>query len=52
MTPEDDARAIIDDTLEAAGRKVQDYRNLDLSAGLGIAVREFPLKTGFADYMI
>lgn len=46
MTPEEQAREIIDDVLEAAGWKIQDYRNLDLSAGLGVAVREFPLKTG------
>jgi type I restriction enzyme R subunit len=52
MTPEEQAREIIDDVLEAAGWKVQDYRNLDLSAGLGIAVRNFTLKTGFADYML
>jgi len=52
MTPEEEAREIIDDVLEAAGWKVQDYHNLDLSAGLGVAVREFPLKTGEADYML
>jgi len=46
MTPEEEAREIIDDVLETAGWKVQDYRDLDLSASLGVAVREFPLKTG------
>jgi len=25
---------------------------MNISAGLGVAVREFPLKTGFADYML
>jgi type I restriction enzyme R subunit len=52
MTPEEEAREIIDDLLEAAGWRIQDYRDLDLSAGLGVAVREFPLKTGSADYML
>lgn len=25
---------------------------MDISAGLGVAVREFPLKSGFADYLL
>ena len=25
---------------------------MNISAGLGVAVREFPLKTGFADYLL
>ena len=25
---------------------------MNISAGLGVAIREFPLKTGFADYML
>ena len=52
MSPEEQAREIIDNVLETVGWKVQDYRNLDLSAGLGVAVREFPLKTDSADYML
>lgn len=35
-----------------AGRIVQNYADLNLSAGRGIAVPEFPLKTGFADYLL
>ena len=52
MTPEQKARLAIDQQLAAAGWQVQDYRQLDLSAGLGIAVREFPLTSGEADYLL
>jgi len=52
MTPEDKARQEIDAQLAVCGWLVQDYRDLDLSAGPGIAVREFPLSTGEADYML
>lgn len=39
--------------LEATGWLVQDYSNLNLVAGIGVAVREFPLKgAGFADYLL
>jgi type I restriction enzyme, R subunit len=31
---------------------VQDADKIDLGAGLGIAVREFPLTTGYADYLL
>ena len=47
------AREKIDLLLDAAGWLVQDYKDLNLGAGLGVAVREFPLKgAGFADYML
>lgn len=52
MPPEEDARKLIDELLDAAGWKVQDYRKINLGAGPGVAVREFPLKTGSADYML
>ncbi len=52
MTPEEKARQKIDQLLNAAGWKVQDYRELNLSSALGVAVREFPLKSGFADYLL
>jgi type I restriction enzyme, R subunit len=52
MTPEEEAREIIDGLLDAAGWKVQYYRKINLGAGLGVAVREFPLKTGDADYLL
>jgi len=52
MTPEEEARQEIDNLLEAAGWEVQDYRNLNLGAALGIAIREFPLESGRADYLL
>lgn len=53
MTPEQEARQDIDKQLEAAGWTVQDYKQLNLGASLGVAIREFPLKkTGFADYLL
>ena len=53
-TPEQKARREIDRNLDAAGWLVQDRDALDLTAGRGIAVREFPLKPGFgfADYLL
>ena len=38
--------------LELAGWSVQDMKGLDFTASRGVAIREFPLKTGFADYML
>jgi type I restriction enzyme, R subunit len=38
--------------LQAAGWQLQDRGDLDLGAALGVVVREFPLKTGEADYML
>ena len=52
LTPEESARKKIDLLLDAAGWLVQDYKDLNLGAGVGVAVREFPLKAGFADYML
>lgn len=52
MKPEEEARKDIDDLLEAAGWKLQNYKDLNLGAGLGVAVREFPLKIEHADYML
>ena len=52
MTPEQKARQQIDRQLEQAGWIVQDYAQMHITAGLGVAVREFPLTTGFADYML
>src|SRR5438046_7353784 len=53
-TPEQRARREIDADLAAAGWLVQDRHDLDLTAGRGIAVREFPMKSGFgfADYLL
>ena len=53
MKPEEKARQQIDRLLEAAGWKVQDYRELNLSASLGEVVRYFPLKEQLeADYLL
>lgn len=51
-TPEARARTNIDELLTAAGWQVQDRSRINLSAGRGVAVREFALKSGFADYLL
>ncbi len=51
-TPEAQARIQIDRQLEAASWVVQDYQQINLTAGLGVAVREFQLSTGAVDYML
>jgi type I restriction enzyme, R subunit len=53
-TPEHKARREIDAKLLASGWLVQNRDDLDLTAGRGIAVREFPMKSGFgfADYLL
>jgi len=51
-TPEARARTEIDRLLTAAGWVVQDVANLNLVAGVGVAIREFPLATGVADYLL
>jgi type I restriction enzyme R subunit len=54
VLPEQAAREHIDAALEAAGWRVQDLAELNLGAGRGIAVREFPLAPGHgeADYLL
>jgi type I restriction enzyme R subunit len=52
MTPEEQARKNIDTLLESAGWIIQDVRQINLGASLGVAVREFPLTTGKADYLL
>jgi len=51
-TPEQKARQKIDELLKAAGWKIQDIEHLNLSAGLGVAVCEFPTTSGPADYIL
>src|SRR6516164_6121118 len=53
-TPEQKARREIDANLRAAGWVVQTRDELDLTAGPGVAVCEFPLQPGFgfADYLL
>ncbi len=52
LLPEQEARLQVDQQLEAAGWAVQDVKNINLLAQLGVAVREFPTATGPADYML
>ncbi len=52
MSPEEKARFVIDEKLIQSGWIIQDVKQLDLSAGLGIAVREFPTSTGRMDYAL
>lgn len=52
MKSEDLARKNIDQMLEKSGWQVQDLSNLNLGASIGVAVREFPLRNGFADYLL
>ena len=51
MTPEEKARQEIDRQLERCGWIVQDHSQMNISAG-PVAIREFPLTTGSADYML
>ena len=52
QTPEQIARDRIDDRLRAAGWHVQDRNAIDFTAGIGIAVREYPTDVGPADYVL
>ena len=52
MTPEAQARQIIDSKLVQAGWIVQDHKAINLGAGPGVAVREFPTDSGPADYLL
>jgi type I restriction enzyme R subunit len=52
MTPEQKSRQEIDRQLEQCGWVVHNFRDMNISAGLGVAVREFPLKSGHADYLL
>src|SRR5512137_1297994 len=51
-TPEYLARQQIDQLLTASGWSVQDRGGMNLYAARGVAVREFPVEGGFADYML
>ena len=53
MTPEQRARRNIDNMLEAAGWRVQNYAERDTAAALGVAVREYRLRADQrADYLL
>ncbi|MBK8960520.1 MAG: DEAD/DEAH box helicase family protein [Proteobacteria bacterium] len=52
MTPEARARELIDHKLQQAGWIVQDVKQLNLGAAVGVAVREYPTDSGPADYVL
>jgi type I restriction enzyme R subunit len=52
MKPEEKARQQIDEQLRATGWVVQSREAANLGAARGVAVEEFHLTTGFADYML
>jgi len=52
LTPEQLARQTIDRTLAECGWIVQDFSEMNIAAGPGVAIREFPLRSGFADYLL
>jgi type I restriction enzyme R subunit len=53
LTPEQEAQRLIDDMLVRAGWIIQNPDEMNLYAGLGVAIREFYIKdTGEADYLL
>ena len=52
MSPEEKARQIIDQKLIQSGWIIQDTKQMNISASLGVAVREFPTSTGEVDYAL
>ena len=52
MTPEEKARLEIERKLKESGWTIQNMNQLNLTASLGVAVREFPTSTGPADYAL
>ena len=52
MTPEEKARQKIDELLQQCGWIIQDFKELNLSAARGVAIREVPLKSGTCDYLL
>jgi type I restriction enzyme R subunit len=52
IAPEAQARQEIDKNLIKAGWIIQDKNKINLSAGLGVSVREYPTDSGPADYIL
>lgn len=52
MTPEEKARIEIDRQIADCGWLVQNRDEMNISAALGVAVREFPMLTGEVDYLL
>lgn len=53
-TPEEQARQTIDEALQQAGWDVQHVQQVNVHVVQGVAIREFPLKSGYgtADYLL
>ena len=52
QTPEQIARDNIDRQLNACGWIIQNKKQMNLNAGLGVAVREYQADAGPADYIL
>lgn len=52
MKPEEQTRLKIDDKLIEVGYEIQDFKNFNPAASLGVAVREFPTNSGPVDYLL
>ncbi|MDY6397999.1 MAG: type I restriction-modification enzyme R subunit C-terminal domain-containing protein [Treponema sp.] len=52
MSPEEKDRIEIDSKLEQAGWIIQDLKDMNISASLGVAVREYPTSSGEVDYAL
>lgn len=52
MTPEQEARVVIDKKLEQSGWVIQNFAQVNIGAALGVAVREYPTDTGPVDYVL
>ena len=52
MTPEGQARELIDKKLIQSGWTLQDFRQVNIMESLGVAVREYPTSTGPVDYVL
>ncbi len=52
MNPEQKARQNIDRMLTAAGWAIQDREEMNLGESRGVAIREFPMVSGTADYLL
>jgi hypothetical protein len=52
VKPEEKARQKIDQLLVDAGWVIQDHKDLNLGASLGVAVREFPISPSFWESLV
>ncbi|TEW52650.1 type I restriction endonuclease subunit R [Psychromonas algicola] len=50
LQPEAQARITIDEKLKLAGWKIQTWPNTNLSEGVGVAIREYPVDSGKGKY--